>query len=136
MIGAVGEVPRVHGVIPVRGASDNHACVGHQARWEGTADVGGGLVDEGCELGLVGGVEEEVAEAVVRVHDLDFGEEGIVHVRAVQRDSVEVDVSVNGVGLFRTSEVDRFCIVGDALDCFLLRDFNLKRSARDLASEG
>ena len=42
-----------------------------QAGGERTQDVEGGLVQEGGELGLVGGVEEEVSETVVRVHDVD-----------------------------------------------------------------
>jgi len=129
VISAIGEIPSVHGVITVGWASANHACVGHQACRESTADVGGGLVDEGRELRLIGGVDEEMAETVVGVHDLDFRKEGIVHIRTVQGDSIEIDVPVNGVCLVGAGKVDSIGVVNHALDGVSLRDCNLERSA-------
>jgi hypothetical protein len=51
------------------------------------------LVDEGGELWLVGCVEEEVAEAIVRVHDLDLGDVVV----PVEGEGMEDDVGVDGV---------------------------------------
>lgn len=70
-----------------------------------------------------------MAETVVGVHDLDFRKEGTVHIRAVQGDSIEVDVPVDGVGLVGAREVDSIGVVGYTLDGILLRDCNLERSA-------
>ena len=67
---------------------DDEADRGAQAGWEGTQDVQRRLVEEGGQLGLVGGVEEEVSEAVVGVHDVDSLEFGV----AVERERVKRDV--------------------------------------------
>ena len=71
VIGVGGPVGRVDGVGPVGGVGDEQADGSHQPGWEGPADVVGGLVDEGGELMVVCGVEEEQAEAVVGVHYFD-----------------------------------------------------------------
>lgn len=70
---------------------DEHADGSVEAGGECAADVGGGLVDEGGELLLVGCVQEEVAEAVVRVHDLDLREVIV----AIEGEGMEDDVGVD-----------------------------------------
>jgi hypothetical protein len=59
------------------------------------------LVDEGGELWLVGCVEEEVAEAIVRVHDLNLGEVVV----AFEGECMEDDVGVDGVCFAGAGEV-------------------------------
>lgn len=46
-------------------------------------------------MGIVGGIEEEVAETVVRVHNFYFGEVAV----AIEGEGVEDDVVCDGGGL-------------------------------------
>lgn len=128
MIGAVGKVPGVDWLIAKCGVGYDHAGIGHQTGWEGTPDVRGGLVDEECKLRLVCGVEEEMAEAVVGMHDLDLGEEVMVHVRTVQGEGVEGDVPINGICLVRACEVAGFGVLIYSLDGCFSGNFNLEQS--------
>jgi hypothetical protein len=75
VVGVGAEVGGVEGVVAVGGVGDDEGEGREEADGEGGADVGGGLVEEGRELGLVGGVEEEEAEAVVGV--LEGGRGGL-----------------------------------------------------------
>ena len=52
------------------GVGDDHSNAREETSWEGTEDIEGCLVQEGGELSLVRCVEEEMAEAVICVHDL------------------------------------------------------------------
>lgn len=94
VVGGGGPIGGVDGLDAVGRVGDEDADGGEQPGGEGAADVGGRLVEEGGELGLVRGVEEEEAEGVVRVHDLDLGQVVV----AVEGQGVEDDVTVDGVG--------------------------------------
>ena len=94
VVGGVCEVCDEDGFGGEGRVGDDEADRGAQAGGEGAQDVEGGLVEEGRQLGFVGGVEEEVAEAVVCVHDVDGLEVGV----AVERKGVEGDVG-RGVGV-------------------------------------
>lgn len=101
MVGACCPVAGVDCVGPEGGVGNEHADRGVETGGECAADVAGGLVDEGGELRLVGGVEEEVAETVVRVHDLDLGEVVV----PVEGEGMEDDVGVDGVCFAGAGEV-------------------------------
>ena len=102
-------VLRVHGCTAECWVRDEHAGRGHQACWEGAADVGGGVVEVGGELGVVCGVEEEVAEAIVRVHDFYLGKVVV----AVQGEGVEDNVRGDGGGLVGACERGGIFVGGD-----------------------
>lgn len=125
MVGTAGKISGIYRTTPVCWIGNYHSSIRHQPGREGTADVGSGLVDERGQLGLVGGVEEEMAETFVRVHDLYFREERVVHIWAVQREGVVVDIFVDGVSLVGTGEIDCFGVVGYALAGCFLGDVNL-----------
>lgn len=97
MVGACCPILGVDWVAAEGRVGDEHADAGVETSGECAADIVGGLVEEGGELRLVGRVEEEVAEAVVRVHDLDLG---------------EVVVAVEGEGMEDDVRVDRVCFAG------------------------
>ena len=73
MIIGLAEITRETRVIRVRGVRDEEAHGAGQTDGEGVQDVRCGLGQVGAELGVVCGVEEEVAECVVGVHDGDYG---------------------------------------------------------------
>ena len=94
--------------------SDEDADGSQQAGGEGAEDVGGGLVEEGRQLGLVGGVEQEEAEGVVGVHDLDLREVVV----ALEGEGVEDDVRVDGGGGVGPGEAAAGDVGGDARSGF------------------
>ena len=76
---------------------NEHTRVSHKAGWEGAPDIGSSGVDQAGELVVVGCVEEEMAVAVICVHDFDF---------------VEVIISVQSEGVECDIAVDRCCLRG------------------------
>lgn len=104
VIRAVAEVLCVLWVSAVGWVGDEHACSSQETSWEGASDVVGGLVDKRGQLVLTSsGVEQEMAKAVVRVHD---GNLALV-VGAIQRQGMKVNVTIDGVGLIGAGEIDR-----------------------------
>lgn len=51
---------------------DPHICL--ESNGKGLLNIVGGLIDEGCQLVLIGGVEQVQAKAVIRVHHLHRGQ--------------------------------------------------------------
>lgn len=71
MVRIIRPICRVHWIAAVRGIRDEEANGVTQPHGERSADVGCCVVEEGSKLGVVRAVEEEEAEAGVRVHHAD-----------------------------------------------------------------
>lgn len=75
MVRIIRPIRRVHSIPTVRWIRDKEADGVTQSDGERSADVGRCLVEEGSQLGVVGAVDEEEAEAGVGVH---YADEGLV----------------------------------------------------------